>query len=386
MLLSKINNSALTLGILGGGQLAKMISFEAYKMGLNISIIEKSKASPAGLITQNEFAGGWEDKNTLDKFIQSCDVITLENEFISPEILSYIEQKREVYPSAKTISMIQDKLIQKSNFQDAGLPLPYFDKIDSQDDAVKFGEKHGYPFLIKTRTLGYDGYGNITIKSKEDIPKALEKFKPEETGRQLMAESFVNFTKELAVMIVRSKSGEIKSYPVVETIQKNHICHEVLAPASITKEQIEKAKEISINAVKKIDGIGIFGIELFLTESGEILINEIAPRPHNSGHYSIEACYTSQFENAIRAVLDLPLGSTEMVKNNAIMINLLGEREGVGVPEDIIEFLKNDKVKLHLYNKSSSRVGRKMGHITLIGDDAKQLREDATKALDSLKW
>lgn len=386
MLSSKINDNSLTLGILGGGQLAKMLAFEAYKMGLNISILEKKKGSPTGLITQNEYTGGWENRETLNDFIDSCDIITLENEFISPEILKYCEEKKPVFPSSKTISMIQDKFVQKSNFSDANIPLPNFQKINSYEEGKEFGDKFGYPYLIKTRTLGYDGYGNMTINSSEEIIKAFEKFKPEDSGRFLYGESFVDFEKELAVMVVRSRAGDTITYPCVETIQKNHICHQVIAPAEIDKKYAEKAQDLAIKCVEKIDGIGVFGVELFLKKDGDILVNEIAPRPHNSGHYTIEACYTSQFENGIRAILDLPLGSTAMVKSAAVMINLLGERDGSGVPGSVRNFLLNDKVKLHLYNKDSSRIGRKMGHFTLIGDEIDKVKSEAINALNSFKW
>ena len=387
MLLSKINSGLpITLGILGAGQLAKMISNEAYKLGLNIATIDKSEGTPTGDMTKLDFTKGWEDKQDLDKFVEVSDVVTLENEFISPEILKYIEQKREVYPSSKTISMIQDKFVQKSNFAKAEIPLPIFAEINTKEDAVKFGEENGYPFLIKTRTLGYDGYGNMTIMSEEEIVTAFEKFTQVENPRKLMAEGFVDFDMELAVMVARSKTGEMKTYPVVQTIQQNHICHKVIAPAQIKSEIADIATAIASECVRTIDGVGVFGIELFLTKDGKVLVNEIAPRPHNSGHYTIEATSTSQFETAIRAVLGLPLGSTEMIKPNAIMVNLLGEREGSGVPSDITEFMKIDDVKLHLYNKKSSRVGRKMGHFTIIGENANQIRQKADQALDKFKW
>jgi 5-(carboxyamino)imidazole ribonucleotide synthase len=185
----------------------------------------------------------------------------------------------------------------------------------------------------------------------------------------------VKFTKELAVMVARSSKKEILTYPCVETIQKNHICHEVIAPAEIDVKFREKAQELAIKCVEAIDGVGVFGIEMFIDADNNILVNEIAPRPHNSGHYTIEACYTSQYENGLRAILGLPLGSTEMVNAHAIMINLLGEREGSGVPSNVYDLLKNGKVKLHLYNKKSSRVGRKMGHITLIGNDLEEIKK-----------
>lgn len=383
MISSKLNtNKPMTLGILGAGQLAKMTAQEAYKMGLNISVIDKSEKTPAGDMTKEDYPGSWDNQNELQKFIESSDLITLENEFIDPEILKEIEKSRTVYPSSKTISKVQDKFIQKSTFKDAGIPLPDFDSIDSEEDAENFGETYGYPFLLKTRTLGYDGYGNFTVKSKDDISKAFEKFK----GRALLAESFVDFKVELAVMAVRSSNGEEAIYPCVETYQKNHICHEVFAPARFGEEITSKAQEMAMKCVKAVDGVGVFGIEMFLTQNDEILVNEIAPRPHNTGHYTIEACYTSQFENGLRAVLGLPLGSTEMVKDAAVMINLLGEREGSGVPENVDAFLKHKKAKLHLYNKKSSRIGRKMGHITLIGDDLENVISEARKAVSDFVW
>ena len=380
-------NRALQVGILGAGQLAKMLGLEAYKLGLNISTIDKSGDTPAGDMTSNEFTKGWEESDELDKFIESCDVVTLENEFIDPKILEYIERSRVVYPSSKTISMIQDKFIQKKTFESAGIDVPKYKDINSIEDAKQFGLDFGFPYLIKARKFSYDGYGNYTVRSIEDAEKAFKHFNPNETvERPLYAEKFVKFTKELAVMVARSSKNEVLTYPCVETIQKNHICHEVIAPAEIDEKYREKAQALAVKCVEAIDGVGVFGIEMFIDEDNNILVNEIAPRPHKSGHYTIEACYTSQYENGLRAILGLPLGSTEMVNNYAIMINLLGEREGSGVPSNVYDLLKNGKVKLHLYNKKSSRVGRKMGHITLIGNDLEEIRKEANIAFESLIW
>ena len=386
MIKSKNNkNRPLILGILGGGQLAKMLSLEAYKMGINISIIEKSSKTPAGEITQNEFPLGWENRTEIDEFIKLSDVITLENEFIDPEILSYIEQKREVFPSSKTISLIQDKFTQKETFSSAQIPLPNYSEINSAKEAGIFAEKNSFPIVIKTRKYGYDGYGNFTAKNNDDIKKAFKKFHKGEI-RPLLAESFVDFDCELAVMVARSSLGEEMTYECVETIQQNHICHKVIAPARVPENIRKKAQEIALKCVRTIGGVGVFGVELFLTKAGELLVNEIAPRPHNSGHYTIEACVTSQYENAIRAVLGLPLGSIEMIKPCAVMINLLGQKEGDGVPENITKMLAHKNVKLHLYNKKSSRIGRKMGHITLIGDDLNDVMKEIDSAYESLVW
>ena len=199
-----------------------------------------------------------------------------------------------------------------------------------------------------------------------------------------MAEEFIDYQKELAVMVVRSINNEILSYPCVETIQKNHICHKVIAPANIDDDLFKKAKDIAEQCVQAIDGIGIFGIEMFLTKNNTILVNEIAPRPHNSGHYTIEGCRTSQYENCIRAILGLPLGNTDMLHKAACMINLLGERDGIGVPDNVKQIFSFPHTKLHLYNKKESRVGRKMGHITTCGENIDEVLLEAEQAYSSV--
>lgn len=384
MLKSKIDNGSKIIGILGGGQLAKMLANAAFKMGLRIAVIEKNADCPTAKMTDLNFCGSDNYEQRLEQFIDAVDIVTLENEFIEPELLEKIAESKPVYPTASTMRLVRDKFTQKTTFRNAGIQVPNYDKFESIDEVEEFAGKFGYPFLLKARTFGYDGYGNATIKSKEEI---LEKWNSLSSKNEsgLMGEQFVNFTKELAVMVVRSVSGEVKTYPCVETIQKNHICHTVLAPASISPEYSEKAKELAVKCVESIDGVGIFGVELFLTENNEILVNEIAPRPHNSGHYTIEACYTSQFENGIRAINDLPLGNTDLIKGAACMINLLGEREGSGVPQNVHNALETNAA-IHLYNKTESRVGRKMGHITAIADTTLKAYDIAKIAHDKLEW
>jgi 5-(carboxyamino)imidazole ribonucleotide synthase len=378
-------NNSLTLGILGGGQLAKMIANEAYRLGIKIAIIENGTNTPAGDMTKFDFTFGWENKEELDKFLEVSDIITLENEFINPSILDYVATKRKIFPSPNTMRLVQDKLTQKLTFKNNGLNSASFAELTSIEDAESFGGKFGFPFLIKTRRNGYDGYGNATIKTKKDISIAWNKFKENDINRELMAESYVNFTKELAVMVARNENGESVIYPCVETIQENHICHKVIAPAEVESNIQILAQEIAKKVVESINGVGIFGVEMFLTSENDILVNEIAPRPHNSGHYTIEACYTSQFENCIRAVLNLPLGNPELILPNAVMINLLGSRDGSGVPKDTKEVHKT-KAFLHLYNKKSSRKGRKMGHITAIANSATEANNIAETAYKALTW
>lgn len=379
-------DKTFTLGILGGGQLAKMLALAAYRMGLNVAIIENSENSPAGDMTKYDFSKGWINEEELNEFINTSDIITLENEFIDPEIIEKIEKQRKVYPTSKTIRLVQDKYIQKSTFRQAGIKVPDFDIVNNIDDLIKFTEKNGFPVVIKSRKFGYDGYGNATVFNEEEAKSAIQKFSLSEQRKDVYVESFVDFTKELAVMVVRNEVKEIAVYPCVETIQYRHICHSVIAPAEIDEKLRNQAKEIAVACVEAINGIGIFGIELFLTKDKNILVNEIAPRPHNSGHYTIEACFASQFENCIRAVCSLPLGSTNMITPAAVMINLLGTRNGIGIPSSVTDVLRHSKAHLHLYNKKESRVGRKMGHITALGNNQTEAYNRAKTASDAIEW
>lgn len=371
-------NKRTRIGILGGGQLARMSAFAAYRMGFEIAILEKKKDSPAGQLTHNEFVGWVDDDDVLKRFVEVSGIVTLENEFIDSSKLQKIEEMGvTVTPSSKTLALIQDKLIQKETFYNNKLPVPEFVKIESENDFQKIAGKLGLPFVIKSRKMGYDGYGNAEVNDESEFKEAYNNLTQRHS--ELYAEKFVDFDKELAVMIVRSKK-EIKAYPVVHTIQKDHICHTVIAPAEVDDHRIlEKTKQLGMDAVKSVEGFGIFGIEFFLTKNGEILINEIAPRPHNTGHYTIEGCVTSQFENHVRAVLNLPLGSTELVRKHAVMINLLGKFERSGVVQNYEEALEVDDAHLHIYNKDKSRKGRKMGHITIVGDDSSDILGRAQK-------
>lgn len=365
------------IGILGGGQLARMSSFQAIRLGFDVAILEKTANSPAGVLTKNEFIGWVDDENVFNEFIDKSDIITLENEFIDFKYLEIIESSgKKVIPSSKTISLIQDKFIQKKTLSRKNIPVPEFVEIKSGTTYDELKKLLGSKFVIKSKKMGYDGYGNATVENHKQFSKSLARLSARHS--EAYAEKFVKFRKELAVMVVRTKK-EIKTYPVVETIQKNHICHTVIAPADISEKLKKLTLEISIEAVKAIYGYGIFGIELFLNEEDKILINEIAPRPHNSGHYTIEACTISQFENHIRAVQNLPLGDTNLVKPFAVMINLLGKRNDVGILQNYCEALSDKEVHLHIYGKEQSRVGRKMGHITLLGDDLSEVIRRAKK-------
>ncbi|MBX7155287.1 MAG: 5-(carboxyamino)imidazole ribonucleotide synthase [Bacteriodetes bacterium] len=376
----------LTVGILGGGQLAKMLAQSAYKMGLRVAVIEHGADSPAGVMTKHEFTRGWNDEEELQEFIRVSDIVTLENEFIAPEILYKIAEHRLVFPAPETVALVQDKYTQKQTMANAGIPTPHFAACNSVEEITEFAAAHNFPIVIKTRKFGYDGYGNHTARNANECAVAWNKFMGGEEPRPVMAESFVNFIKELAVIVARNRRGEIAVYPCVQTIQQNHICVTVLAPAPIEQHIQQRAQEIAVACVEAINGVGVFGVELFLTQDDDIIFNEIAPRPHNSGHYTIEGCHTSQFENGIRAVCNLPLGSPELVGGAAAMINLLGERRGDGVPDSVVDFLKHPYASLHLYGKKESRIGRKMGHVTAVGQTVNEAFARARDAVEALIW
>lgn len=365
------------IGILGGGQLARMSAYAAYRLGFDIAILEKERNSPAGQITHKEFVGWVDDSSILRSFAKQCDVITLENEFIDYQHLALLEKiKKKVVPNSRTIALIQDKFLQKESLSLKQLPVADYVTVSTPSEFEKISKLLGLPFVLKSRKLGYDGYGNAFIKTKKDFEREFRRLTSRHS--KLLAEKFIDFRMELGIIAART-INEIRVYPVVQTIQKNHICHMVIAPAQINPKVIQRAKEIAIEAVKTVGGFGIFGVEMFLTKNDKILINEMAPRPHNSGHYTIEGCITSQFENHIRSILDLPLGSTDMVKPYAVMINLLGKKMGDGIVENYRTPLSNQNAHLHVYGKLKSRIGRKMGHVTLIGNELNALIDSAKR-------
>lgn len=368
------------LGILGGGQLAQMLTQAAVSLGIETAIFERTADSPASRLTKYDVVGDWHDETALAQFAAMCDIVTLENEFVDAAVLRKLENECNlpVYPTSSTLAKVQDKLIQKQTMQAAGVPVPTFCGVDSLSDVLAAGEKLGYPLLLKARRDGYDGYGNATLNSPDDVPNAWTRLS--RGGRTLLVETFVPFIRELAVMVLRGRDGEVQCYPIVETLQQNHVCHLVRAPAFIAGDTAKRVKAIAQQAVNAIEGVGVFGVELFELPDGEILYNEIAPRPHNTGHYTIEACVTSQFENHIRAVMGYPLGSTDMLMSAAVMVNLLGKHDGEVYTPDIVPALSIPGVHVHLYGKHPVRKGRKMGHITVLGDTLTEAESFARQA------
>jgi len=353
---------------------------ECYKFDFEFVVLSKTPSSPAGMLTKDEMVGDWNDEAVLREFADSCDIVTLENEFIDYKKIEFIESLgKTVHPSSKIIQLIQDKLIQKQTLKDLGIASAEFVPINSTDEIRSFAGIYGYPLILKSRTMGYDGKGNYKLDSADDIDKALETIG---TRGELMCESFINFKTEIAIQAARSPNGEIKIYPVVETIQKNHICHIVKASEKKFTELKDEVYDIATKILKKLDYVGVMGIEMFLMEDNSILVNELAPRVHNTGHYTIEGCYTSQFENHIRAVLDLPLGDISMREDAAVMINIIGEKDAPAKVSRLGAVLQNYRVYVHIYGKQETRIGRKMGHITVLDKYVDIAEEVALKCRD----
>ncbi|MDQ3809667.1 MAG: 5-(carboxyamino)imidazole ribonucleotide synthase, partial [Chloroflexota bacterium] len=316
----------------------------------------------------------------LDTLARAPPLITLENEFVDAQVLDALEARgARVLPRPSSVAIVQDKLLQKQALERAGLPVPRFAAVDDTADVVRVGEQLGWPLMLKARRDGYDGRGNRLVSRPSEGEAALGALRA-----SLLAEAHVPFVRELAVQVVRAADGATVVYPTVETRQDPalHICRVVLAPAEVPAAVAEEASYIARRAVEAVDGVGAFGVELFLLEGGRICVNELAPRPHNSAHYSIEGCVTSQFANHVRAVLGLPLGSASMRARAAAMVNVLGT--GTAGAPNLRAALAVADVSVHLYGKTVNRPGRKLGHVTALGASPADALSRAQLAADRL--
>ncbi|MBV9577159.1 MAG: 5-(carboxyamino)imidazole ribonucleotide synthase [Chloroflexi bacterium] len=369
------------LGILGGGQLGRMTLQAASRLGIDVVIAERFADSPAARLTSQSlvFPNGWDDPRQLDELARLTSVVTLESEFVDWRVLEALDERGvPVRPTPACIGVVQDKLLQKQALARAELPVPAFSEIASPDHLRSVGDELGWPLMLKARRDGYDGRGNVVVHARDECESACQRLGWPE--RALYAEAFIDFERELASLVVRSLDGSTQQYPVVETIQDPglHICREVLAPADVSEGAVRQAASIARAAVEAVDGLGAFGVEMFLLTDGQVVVNELAPRPHNSAHYTIDACWSSQFDNHVRAVLGLPLGDTGLREPAAVMVNLLGTSSD---PLDAAAALEAEPgIFVHLYGKADNRPGRKMGHVTAVGSTLLDARERATSA------
>ncbi|GAA5520886.1 5-(carboxyamino)imidazole ribonucleotide synthase [Aliifodinibius salicampi] len=368
------------LGFLGAGQLARMSALQAFRFGIQIGVFsDRNEKEPVEFMTPYSQTGSFDSADDLTLFADTCDVLTLENEFIDSEVLAQAQENSgtPIFPSPQSFGLIENKLIEKQTFENAGLSVTPYQLIERDKDLNSFGEKHGWPYLLKSSKGGYDGFGNETVHDLDEARDAFKKLGGKD-GHDIIAEAFVDFTHELAVQVARNETGHVV-YPCCETVQEDHICVAVKSPAPVVKSIQKKAQEMAVQATKAIDGKGIFAYEFFLTTDGELLLNESAPRPHNSGHYTIEGCVTSQFENHVRAVMGLPLGSTKLRSPAVAMVNLLGNKRRDAQVDHSFDALQEADGHLHFYGKLDSKPGRKMAHYTLLGNDIKKTYATARK-------
>ncbi|KAI4384085.1 hypothetical protein MLD38_009852 [Melastoma candidum] len=362
--------SEVIIGVLGGGQLGRMLCQAASQMAIKVMVLDPLENCPASGIAYDHMVGSFDDSATVQEFAKRCGVLTIEIEHVDAATLEKLERQGvDCQPRASTIRIIQDKYLQKVHFSRHGVPLPEFMQIDDLEGTKRAGDLYGYPLMIKSKRLAYDGRGNAVARSPEDIPAAVDALGGYERG--LYVEKWAPFVKELAVIVARERNNSVSCYPVVETIHKDNICHIVKAPAVVPWKIRKLATDVACKAISSLEGAGIFAVELFLTEDGQILLNEVAPRPHNSGHHTIESCFTSQFEQHLRAVLGLPLGDPSMRTPAAIMYNILGEDEGgpgFHLAHQLMgRALETPGASVHWYDKPEIRKQRKVGHITLVG-------------------
>lgn len=376
-------SSDFKLGILGGGQLGKMLLYETRKWDIKTKVIDASEEAPCKISCDEFVLGSLLDFDTVYNFGKDVDVLTIEIENVNTDALEKLEDEGiKVYPQPSALRIIQNKATQKLFYTDNNIPTSPFTRFaytSEIEDSITNGGLE-LPFVWKSAQFGYDGQGVKVIRSVEDLANL--------PNVECIAEDMVNFKNELAVIVTRSATGEVKTYPVVEMEfhpEANQVEY-VICPARIDEQVAQKAQEVALKVSENIKHVGLLAVELFQTQDDEILVNEVAPRPHNSGHYSIEASYTNQFEQHIRAILGLPLGSTTS-KVAGIMVNLVGAKNHTGdvVYENMEKVLQLDGVTPHIYGKKQTRPFRKMGHVTIVDEDMTRAREVAQKVKEMIK-
>lgn len=370
-----MNNLKKRIGIIGGGQLGKMMILDAKRLGFYVTILDPTPNCPAHSISDEHIIASFDDEAAIKKLASKSDVITYEFEHICVDSLKSIEQDgHSVYPTVSSLEIIQNKYNQKIALQNNNIPVPDFCDANYIGDIVGVAEKFSYPMMLKTCTGGYDGKGNALIKNEQDIEAAFNKLGAGKV--KLMAEKYVPFIMEVSVLACRGIDGEIVVYPVAENIHINSILDETIVPANIDDKTAKEAMKLANQVMEVFEGVGMFCIEMFICEDQSICINEVAPRPHNSGHYTIEGCYTSQFEQHIRAITGLPFGAVDL-RSPIIMKNIIGSANisGSATYEGIEEALSNPKTRIHIYGKQEVKPFRKMGHITVCNEDINKAME-----------
>jgi 5-(carboxyamino)imidazole ribonucleotide synthase len=366
-----------TVGIVGAGQLARMTAQAAISLGVRIELLADRADDGAALVSPNVTIGSPNDYAALRALAERCDVITFDHELVPAEHLERLEREGfALYPSAATMALSQNKRLQRERFAVAGLPVPAFRTEAGLSEVGEFANEHGWPVVLKSARGGYDGRGVWIVESPDDAGRLVRELSSQ--GVELIVEELVRVDLEIAILVARNPSGQVAVYSAVETVQVDGMCREIVAPAQVSDAIAADAHEIAARIAELSGVVGVLAVELFVSD-GRVLINEIATRPHNSGHYTIEGSVTSQFEQHLRAMLDWPLGSTELTAPAVVTVNVVGGPDGADPATRVGEALAVERAHLHLYGKGA-RPGRKLGHVTVCGDDLESTRASAARA------
>lgn len=371
-----------SIGILGGGQLGRMLALEARRLGITTRVLDPDPHCPAGQVANDQIVASYTDHRAAEELAQCADVITYEFEHIAAAMVRRAETFRPVYPGSTVLELVQHRVRQKEALVGMGFPLPAFKRVETLQDLEQGFVAVGGPAVLKTATSGYDGKGQVILRHRADAQPAWEMLR----GRlsELVLEEYVPFEKEISVLCARSIEREAAIYPVMENVHRDGILDFTIAPARINAEVAASARQLALAIAERLDVVGLLCVEMFLTMEGRLLVNELAPRPHNSAHYTLDACSTSQFEQLLRVLCHLPLGSTELT-SPSVMVNLLGDVwTGANGTPDFAAAMTVPGVKLHLYGKQDPRPGRKMGHLTVLGPTVETALERASKARRAL--
>ncbi|PZP04970.1 MAG: 5-(carboxyamino)imidazole ribonucleotide synthase [Dermacoccus nishinomiyaensis] len=370
------------VGIIGGGQLARMCAAPAAELALTLSVFAESNDAAAALVVPHAPVGDYRDAEQVREWARGCDVVTFDHEHVPADVLAALEADGvALHPRPSALRFAQDKLAMRQRLSDLDVPCPAWAPVSTSDELSAFGEQHGWPLVLKTPTGGYDGKGVMLVRTPDDA----DAWFAQADGAPLLAEEAVAFEREIAVMIARSPSGQVAVWPVVETVQVDGICTEVLAPApELSDDAAERITSAAIRIAGELDVTGVMAVELFDLGGDEFVVNELAMRPHNSGHWSMDGSVTGQFEQHLRAVLDLPLGDTRARAPWTVMGNVLGGEYEELYPTYKHLMARDPGLKIHLYGKGV-RPGRKIGHVNVFGDDLVGLRARARHACDYLQ-
>lgn len=377
--MAKFYSEDFKVGVLGGGQLGRMLFQASLDLDIHLYFMDPAKNAPCSRVSTHFEQGDLKDYDAVYNFGKDKDVITIEIEHVNTQALKQLEKEGvAVFPQPHIIELIQDKGLQKQFYKENNIPTSHFIFAESKEDIVASLEKQAW--VQKTRKGGYDGQGVSVLRSKEDVNKILP-------GSSIL-EDLVDFETEISVIVARNEKGEVKAYPVVdmEFSEEANLVEFLFSPATLSQDIQDKANKIAVDVISKLGMVGLLAVEMFVTKSGEVLVNEVAPRPHNSGHQTIEGNITSQYEQHLRSILNLPLGNTTITQPS-VMVNLLGEKDFVGPVfyEGLEDVLDLAGVNVHIYGKQDTKSFRKMGHVTVIADSIEEAKEKARQVKNTLK-